>query len=489
MCKCLNCACFWQGHQLLASDLRVDPTVQQCIPCGPNRYVLNSSDSKYSCQACPVGAMCNITFKSRVSGAVWTPDYENGIWQLKSCPAGYELLNTAGSSGLFSQVNQECSLCPAAFYCVGGVAHRSACPQYTYAVPGAKSLSECTPAAFLEVAVLLPMRQTEFTTEKQDLLVQALAAACSTNTTAVRVLRVDSSTRSASNSIRVISEIAAIDSDAAAQLGSKINTDNLNEQLAAVGLPQGAVSYYKVVAGSDSSYQLPLAVIIGSVFAGLAGLALAGYFVLRHKAPESRDERALRRKIAELRTLFKITPGDGFYLSVEVLPLGARREHVSFLHNNWLEAAARLGLLQDFDVRHFDSLCTSLEGYSVQNTALCTWLLEIATFLIRPDVASLQSKNELDEGLSNLTVRERFNYFLTNVSKCQVWMSERGALFSKLKEVAQELMAEVATLCDLRTEEMRHEPGGDTLFALETIRPDVGLSQQHKQPKRAMTFR
>ena len=366
------------------------------------------------------------------------------------------------------------------FYCSGGVAHRSACPPNTFALPGSNASSACTSAVFLEVVVLLPMRQTEFTIEKKALFAQALAESCKISKEMVQVLRVDSSRRTSGNSINIFSDVAAADRAEAELLRSRANTENLNIYLAEMGLPQGAVSSVELRSSYESSL-LPIDLIVGVVVAGVSCLVLVitMIFCLSRKKPETEDEKALRLKISELRALFNTTQSDGFFFSSERLPLGTRRECVNFLHKSWFDAAARLGLLQDFEVRHFDSLSTCLEGYKVQYDALSSWILDIATFLIRPNISIHNSGEMFGGGLSNLTLHQRFDFFLTKVNKCHIWTNDRGELFGRLKSVAQELMKEVVTLCDLRIEELRMEPKGEELFSLKTY--DVDGWQQYVQ--------
>ena len=392
---------------------------------------------------------------------------------LESCPPGFELLNTVGSSSEFSQANQECSLCPAMFYCIGGLARRSACPPFTFSKSGSNVSSACIFVDFLEVTVLLPMRQTDFTLEKKALFAQALAASCKISQDLVQVLRVDSSRRAFGNSIIINSDIAAADKDEAEVLRSRANTENLNTHLAEMGLPQGTVSSVKLRSRNQKS-SFPIDLLVGVIVAGIFCLVLATamIFFLNRKSPESEEEKALRLKISELRALFHTSQRDGFFFSSERLPLGTRREGVNFLHKSWFDAAAKLGLLQDFEVRHFDALSTCLEGYNTQIDALSAWILEIATFLIRPNVLINNSGETCWDSLSSLTLHERFEFFQTKVSKCQIWTNCEGALFGRLKSKAQELMKEVVALCDLRIEELKMEPRGNELFSLKTYDVD-----------------
>ncbi len=60
---------------------------QKCAPCMTSQYILNSNDPKYSCQTCPIGALCDgSTLKGLVEGSIWEEDLDAKIYVLKSCP-------------------------------------------------------------------------------------------------------------------------------------------------------------------------------------------------------------------------------------------------------------------------------------------------------------------------------------------------------------------------------------------------------------------
>jgi hypothetical protein len=470
-----------------------DPRAQQCQPCRADQYNLNSSSSRFSCQDCPAGARCNgSSLQSLVAGAIWTPNFAQGVWVLSSCPPGYELLNMEGSTAIFSQVNQECSLCPTAFYCLGGATQRSACLQFTYSLPGATSASACFPAVFVQIKFLIPMREAEVNLETKALISQAIAAACGAVPAMVRILQVLATRRTPGNSVEIVSDIAAADAAAADALRARLTTDSLNEQFASAGLPQGALISVTTISPNAVNTAVSASTIIGAVIGSCIaiGLVIVSVIVslrLTQKTPETADEKAIRLKIRELRDRFGINPRDGFYLTTESVPLGISREKVTFLHRTWLEAAARLGLMQDFEVRHFDSLCTGLDtaewvgalnasksevqdmsSRNPQTQALSSWILEIAEFLITPDILKQEADGDSESvGLSSLTARERFNYFLNKVCRCQIWSEKGDLLFVQLKGIAQRLMDEIAALCDQRTEELQAEPFAADLFSPE----------------------
>jgi hypothetical protein len=87
----------------------------------------------------------------------------------------------------------------------------------------------------------------------------------------------------------------------------------------------------------------------------LAAAAAAGCAGACGKA-EDESDRLLRAKMAGLRARFRIALADGFVLSTDPPPAWWRSRHAHaaggavYLHKSGLEAAARLGLWEDFDI-------------------------------------------------------------------------------------------------------------------------------------------
>jgi hypothetical protein len=78
-----------QGHQFVNSTdgIHFSHAAQKCAPCAKIQYILNSNDPKFSCQNCPIGAVCDgSTLKGLVEGSVWEGNLEAGVYILKSCP-------------------------------------------------------------------------------------------------------------------------------------------------------------------------------------------------------------------------------------------------------------------------------------------------------------------------------------------------------------------------------------------------------------------
>ena len=183
-------------------------------------------------------------------------------------------------------------------------------------------------------------------------------------------------------------------------------------------------------------------------------LGLIVYIVSRrrHETPE---ERQLRIAITELRTRLCITAADGFLLSSErSRGFSAVCQHSRqpvVIQRSFVEAAARLSLLQDFDIHQFDAFCIFLrcsrnDDGNAENSAppeyhaLCNWLLDICRTLIRPAFAGLGEAgvdSSLVDSDCSLPNDERFPYFVNRVCKSRVWSDMGGWLFQRLRHVAQ----------------------------------------------------
>ena len=173
----------------------------------------------------------------------------------------------------------------------------------------------------------------------------------------------------------------------------------------------------------------------------------------RHEPPE---ERLLNRAIAKLRVELGITAEDGFLLTSEhgrgiMAVCSWQRKPPVFLQRSFVEAAARLSMLQEFDMHQFDAFCTCLRCSTGENelsensvtpaySALCNWLLDISKTLIKPEIPSLGKSGGdsiKDNSCCQLAFEERFSYFQRRVCRAQLWSDMGGSLFQRLKDFAQ----------------------------------------------------
>jgi hypothetical protein len=98
-----------------------------------------------------------------VVGSVW--ETRSGKWILKECPPGFYLSA------------QQCKLCPAMYYCIGGSLPSTACASGDFALPGATSEADCSASVFLVVTINLMINRPDFVDQTSDLLRKALANA------------------------------------------------------------------------------------------------------------------------------------------------------------------------------------------------------------------------------------------------------------------------------------------------------------------------
>jgi hypothetical protein len=188
-------------------------------------------------------------------------------------------------------------------------------------------------------------------------------------------------------------------------------------------------------------------------------LLLLGFavYIISSQRQESPEELQLKTAIAGLRTRLRITAADGFLLTSErSRGVSAVCQHFNLrqpviIQRSFVEAAARLALLQDFDIHQFDAFCICLRCSRVgdeiaENSAppeyhaLCDWLLDICRTLIRPELADSGEagvNNTFGISNCNLPKEERFPYFQKRVCKARVWSDMGGSLFQRLRQVAQ----------------------------------------------------
>ena len=304
------------GHQLVNSiDGVFSHDIQDCLSCPQSDYIVNTDNSSYTCQTCPIGATCNgNTLTSLVDGAVWVADISAGIFVLESCPAGYQRQGQ-------SMQTQQCVTCPPSYYCSGGTNPSSECPENTFAPAGANSSSACIASVMVSVKVLLPMTQVDFT-PLQSAFVSALAASVGIDTKLVVLESVAAqSRRSVGSSIQVISDLATSDASAAAALTGRINLDSLNTQLVARGLPSATSAVASVLSAATPSNTSISDVVGGSIggFLFVLILAATAFFISR----KIMEQYAFRIFLTRLRGA-----QCGDLASSEYLPLKLKKEYI-----------------------------------------------------------------------------------------------------------------------------------------------------------------
>mmetsp|Transcript_14218 Transcript_14218/g.30377 ORF Transcript_14218/g.30377 Transcript_14218/m.30377 type:complete len:1807 (+) Transcript_14218:1506-6926(+) len=489
------------GHQLINSiGGSFNHDVQRCEPCGPGKYILQSLDPKAACQLCPAGAFCDgDRLHPAVNNSAWVADAVKGQCVLLACPAGYELINAATDGGQFSYALQQCNLCPASSFCPGGAGLSQHCPPGTFAPAGSSSPDSCKPAAFLVMSVVLSLAPDAFQANKRAAFRDAVAYTIGAATPSVIVDSVVSATARQMRPAETLitARVAASDSSAAAAFKSDLRVQVLNLRLQDQGLPPATLISADVVSSltGEVPQYLSLWPAVGGAIGGFALVVAVAVFVLWRMMQkyENEEEKLLQITMATLRSRLGIELRDGYALNTE--PAG----RCIVLQRGYLEAAARLDLLQDFDVHQLDAFCLCLEcgriplahssGAGSMNTTrprnkspydkACDWILEVSTGLIKPGAPILNKTTSSkrpsicligkDELLSKLRVEERFPYFITKVCKLRIWSDNDGALFERLKDVARSLLAEIAHHCEKRFSALKTEPGGAALLSFRSL--------------------
>ena len=100
-------------------------------------------------------------FLPNVEGSIWKAI--DGAYSLQGCPAGYEM------------VMQECVICPAASYCLGGSAPHVPCSVGLYSSPGSKFSSSCRSAVFVFTSLTFSINIGQFLDSEQEDLKLKLA--------------------------------------------------------------------------------------------------------------------------------------------------------------------------------------------------------------------------------------------------------------------------------------------------------------------------
>ena len=265
---------------------------QQCKSCSHDQYIIDSHNSSFFCQPCPMGAICNgSSMIGRVNGSVWIIDWSVGQYVLEACPAGYELQNK-GTTGQFSYSAQQCQLCSAGRYCLGGITSAISCPDTFFAPPGAKSLSNCEPAIFVDVIVVMPILEEDFSNIVQEAFLQALATTLNISAGEVIISGISQLRRSADSSIEITSKLAASDQGQASIWVQRFDITNLNIELAKRGVASCTLQSISVVS-LQANVQSGLNVIgvsIGTAAAAVAVLVIVVAFIfsLRQKSVSRR---------------------------------------------------------------------------------------------------------------------------------------------------------------------------------------------------------
>ncbi len=190
-----------QGHQLVnsidgTSNGEFSQVSQRCKPCLSGQYIIDPNINL--CEDCPAGA--HTSFPTIIRDILPKNNFQISLAPLKeirpytavtgaSCPDGTSFLpNIAGSEwkaigGIYSLVScppgyelvlQECMLCPASSYCLGGSAAPIPCPEELFSSPGSNSSSCCRPVVFVIISISFRVFVQDFSSSEHEKLKQGL---------------------------------------------------------------------------------------------------------------------------------------------------------------------------------------------------------------------------------------------------------------------------------------------------------------------------
>ena len=451
---------------------------QQCLACREGYYILDSNNSLYECQQCPAGAQCtDHVFTSRLNGAIWQADFVQGVWLLEGCPPGYELQPSI----------ENCSLCSAGHFCAGGSAAAAVCPLNMFSAPGSNSSMDCIPVVFVSLVFSIPVLASAATADTKELFVDALAAAAGTSAGNVLIDGWTAERRSAASMVTI--RIVASNLEVAATFVSKLQLQTINLELTIRGLPAGtiiSVSINQETSGLQtvSTEYLTVGIICGILLV-MVFASLTVYFIFSTRIIETAEEALVRKKVRELRTLLFLRREDGFLVKSEETPYFYSHKTINFIAKRDIQAAARLALFVDFEIRHFDSLCSCVENlqYSesgtkfsvepIQYTNLCKWLLEVSSQLLHAEFEleiprrSIHDMSFVCRANKFKDSAARFDYLVNEVCRARIWSSNNHCLFLKLKDVAHEHLGRISRLCDNRCLALLHGKDGEKLRSFQ----------------------
>ena len=188
-----------------------------------------------------------------------------------------------------------------------------------------------------------------------------------------------------------------------------------------------------------------------------------------------------------------------------------RRDRTVFILNGEIEAAARLAMHIDFDLRAFDAFCHCIEysPYTLQRDspaptkegspqyeALCDWLLGVCRELIEPPMLQARHKSLRRASASTFSgddsldiesggagsgygagARERFAFFRQRVLKARIWQDRGQTLFRRLRLAATQYMDQIEPMCDARYQVLCSEPGAMELLSFGDKALEISTDQ------------
>ena len=343
-------------------------------------------------------------------------------------------------------------------------------------------MQDCTAVVFVQVSLKIYITQMEFTQKMQRSLLLALATTCRASADQASIVSLEQQRRTDLGFLKVVIKLAGADSAEAQLIQSALDQSDLNKAISQQRLPIVTIlSSTVLILDVPSSFAVSLIIAISVLCAvlGLSITALGTNLILRGRQVTD-EERRFRSTIYRIRKRLRILPKDGFLLGSDTVWFWSRSRsrETTHLRQGHCEAAARLELMQDYDIHQFDAFCLCLECDNVaqkteelannrnsQYKLLGEWFLDVCTELIRPEILESASCNDSARGPSNcgMSAAERFRYFSNRVIKARI-LADDTDLFMRLKSVAADFMGKISLKCDDRYLQMCTEQRGRELI-------------------------
>jgi hypothetical protein len=109
----------------------------------------------------------------------------------------------------FLYLSQECTLCPASFFCPCGTKPASPCPDNSFAPAGSNMSMNCEAAVFVVVALTLPINAQNFDQAVRHALLTAVADACGVPLARVIVTLTSQARRTTTDILQIDLPVAA----------------------------------------------------------------------------------------------------------------------------------------------------------------------------------------------------------------------------------------------------------------------------------------
>jgi hypothetical protein len=217
-----------------------------------------------------------------------------------------------------------------------------------------------------------------------------------------------------------------------------------------------------------------------------------GYICYLNGNRLSREDKLHHVKAAELRTKLGITMRGRVILSTERVPIWRNPKSFIVLQAESFDAAVRLdGFRDDFDIKQVDGFCIALRGSACYGK-IYDWILQICRCLLNPEdnvkkensqqsscnPQRLQSRSYwikffnhkiaadshlVSDWLRASTQEDRMIYFRKRVCKLQILRENNHTLFKQLKNIVDELMVKIGSLCKDRFVQILSEVMGAEL--------------------------